>query len=412
MTRMPANGAGERVSLGAAGARAARVLLAAGLLALAAGLGLGIGERDHLARFLHSYLVSFCFVLSISLGAFFFVAVHHVSRAGWSVAVRRIGELLAANMALMALLFLPLLAPVVLGQHILYAWGNPALVQPGGEQFRELIAHKRPWLNVPFFALRGLAYLAAWWLLTRYYLRRSVEQDASGDVSLTLRMERWSGPALILFGWTVTFAAFDWLMSLEAEWSSTIFGLHFFAGCVVGGLSAIVLAAVFLQATGRAARSITAEHYHDLGKWMLAFVIFWGYMAFSQYLLIWYANIPEETVWYLKRQTGGWLYVTLALLFGHLVIPFFGLMSREVKRRRRWLAAGAVWLLAFHWLDLYWLVMPSLARGSPPFGWMDVCLAAGMLSLFVASVLRGAGGKALVPQKDPRLAESLAFENV
>jgi hypothetical protein len=388
-----------------------QILAGTGVGALALGLILGLVCGDGLRQFMHSYLVSFCYVLSIALGALFFVAVNHVCRAGWSICVRRICEILAANMLLMAILFAPLLLGVMAGSHGLYEWVNPELANAESEEFNALIAHKRPYLNVPFFALRALGYFVIWWLLTRFFLKRSIEQDETGDPDLTLSMERWSGPSLLLFAVTVTLASIDWLMSLEAEWFSTIFGLYFFAGSVVSSLAAITLTAMGLQRWGRLDSSVTVEHYHDLGKLMLGFVVFWGYMGFSQYMLIWYANVPEETVWYLERQSGGWLYLTLALLFGHLFIPFFGLLSREVKRSRPLLAFWAVWLLVFHWLDLYWLVMPSLGLESPPFGLMDLVILVGMVSLYAASFLRVAGTKPLVARRDPRIAESLAFEN-
>ena len=180
---------------------------------------------------------------------------------------------------------------------------------------------------------------------------------------------------------------------------------------MVGFLAAIILLALLLQGSGRLQTSVTVEHYHDLGKLLFAFLIFWGYIAFSQYLLIWYGNIPEETSWYLLRQTGGWIVVSLLLLFVHLLIPFFGLLSREAKRRKALLAFWAVWMLAAHWLDLYWLVMPSVAPAKPPLSLIDLCCLLGMAGLYLAGVAQAADGRALTPLGDPRLAESLAFEN-
>lgn len=388
-----------------------RRLLAAGCLSLGLGVLLGLVENDHLARFLHSYLVSFCFVLSISLGALFFVAVLHVTRSGWGVVVRRIAELLAANVGLVALLFLPVLVSILVGSHSLYEWRDAELYRPGSERFSELLVQKQVYFQPVFYVARSLSYFAIWWLLARFFLGRSVAQDETGDPALTLQMERWSGPALILFGITVTFAAFDWLMSLTPEWFSTIFGVYYFAGTVLAGVSTVTLCAVFLQQRGQLSDTITAEHYHDLGKIILGFVIFWGYIGFSQYMLIWYANIPEETVWYLARQTNGWAYVSLVLVFGHLFMPYLGLLSRHAKRQRRVLAFWAIWMLLFHWLDMYWLVMPSLGRETVPFGLIDVAVAVGICCLFLAGVVRVAGEKSLVPQRDPRLAESLMFEN-
>jgi hypothetical protein len=224
-------------------------------------------------------------------------------------------------------------------------------------------------------------------------------------------MEKLSAVALILFGLTITFASFDWLMSLEPEWFSTIYGLYYFAGSVVGFFAFLILLAMALQKTGHLGSAITTEHYHELGKLLLGFIVFWGYMAFSQYMLIWYANIPEESVWYLARQTGPWTWVSLGLLFGHLLIPFFGLLSREVKRCRILLGAWAVWMLVIHWIDVYWLVMPTFAEDRLPFGAIDICCMVAVGSLFLAGLLWSARGRALVPVQDPRLSESLAFEN-
>ena len=254
---------------------------------------------------------------------------------------------MAANFPCLTVLFLPIIVPVLLGSHSLYAWNDPSAV--AGDP---LLRHKAPYLSAGFFGVRAVIYLAVWWLLGRFYLTRSLEQDRSGDPALTLRMERLSPVALLLCAVTVTFASFDWLMSLSPRWFSTIFGVYFYSGAVVGFFAAIILAAVVLQLLGRLRTSMTVEHYHDLGKLLFAFVIFWGYIAFSQYLLIWYANIPEETEWYLVRQSGPWLWVSLVLLFGGLLIPFCGLLSRHAKRRRWSLAFWAVWLLAMHWLDL------------------------------------------------------------
>jgi hypothetical protein len=378
---------------------------AAGLGLLAITAALGWLEHDSFRHFFFSYLVAFCFFLSISLGALFFVAVQHLSRAGWSVTVRRLAEILAGALPALTVLFLPIIVPMLLGSSSLYAWVSPA-------PHDDLLRHKLPYLNLPFFGVRAVAYFAVWGLFGRYFLLRSVEQDRSGNPQLTLKMERASAVALILFAFTLTFAAFDWLMSLEPRWFSTIFGVYFFAGTVVAGLSAIILMAALLQASGRLRWAITTEHYHDLGKLLLSFVIFWGYIAFSQYMLIWYANLPEEVVWYRVRNAGPWGITSLLLLFMNLLIPFLGLMSREVKRRKYLLAFWAVWLLAGHWLDMYWLVMPTYHPACPPLGLLDLGCLLGLSCLYLAAVLRVAVGRALVPLKDPRLGESLAFENL
>ncbi len=380
---------------------------AVGLAGLAAGAVLGWQRGDGLAQFSASYLLNYCFFLSLSLGALFSVAVDHAARAGWNVSLRRLAEIMAANMSCLVVLFVPIIALVLLGSHSLYAWNDPSTV--AGDP---LLRGKAVYLNPGFFGLRSVIYLWVWWLLGRFYWRRSLEQDRTGDPSLTLSMERLSPVALLLYSVTLTFASFDWLMSLSPRWYSTIFGVYFYSGAVVGFFAAIILAALALQCGGRLKTSITIEHYHDLGKLLFAFVIFWGYMAFSQYLLIWYANLPEESEWYLARQSGPWVWVSLGLLFGNLLIPFFGLLSRHVKRRKWSLAFWAVWLLALHWIDLYWIIMPGVSPQVLPLGAIDGCLFLGLGGIYLGGLLHVAGRHALLPLADPRLGESLAFENI
>lgn len=384
-----------------------RILLIGGVVVLGLALILGWAKDDGLKYFFHAYLVSFCFYLSLSLGALFFVALQHASRAGWSITVRRVSEILAANTLLMAVLFLPILLPLMFGSTALYEWLDAAKVS--GDHVLE---GKRAYLNLPFFTLRALVYFGIWGFLVWFFLRRSLEQDDSGDASLSLKMERVSYPALLLFALTTTFAAFDWMMSLTPHWFSTIYGVYYFGGSVVGFFALIILVLMTLQSTGRLRSAVTVEHYHELGKFLFAFVVFWGYIAFSQYMLIWYANIPEETTWYLPRQQGTWTTVSIILLFGHLLIPFFGLMSRHVKRRKGLLGFWAVWLLVMHWVDIYYLVMPQVdAEGLPP-GLIDICCVVGMGLVFLAGAMLFAGERSLVPIKDPRLGESLSFENI
>ena len=340
-------------------------------------------------------------------GALFFVLLQHATRAGWSVAVRRLAEFPAASFGLLFLLFLPILIPTLAGKYCIFPWADAANVQSNAE-----LMHKVPYLNPLFFGIRAIFYFAVWWVVGRYYLAKSLEQDRSGDVGITLRLERRSYVSILLYAATVTFAAIDWMMSLTPEWYSTIFGLYYFSGCMVAVMGVLILAAAALQAAGRLTEAVTVEHYHDLGKLLFTFVVFWGYIAFSQYLLIWYANIPEETHWFLMRQIGGWKWVSLGLLFGQLLIPFAALLSRHVKRQKFLLCFWAAWVLAAHWLDLYWVVMPSLKTVQPPFSPIDVCLLVGLAGLYGAGVMRTMAGRPLIPLADPRLEESLAFENV
>ncbi|MCG3138024.1 MAG: hypothetical protein HJJLKODD_01880 [Phycisphaerae bacterium] len=389
------------------GALAHKVSILAGIVGLA-GLGIAVGlskmGEGASERFYHAYLVSFCFFLSLSLGALFFVILQYLTRSGWSVVVRRVAEVTASNVLLLAVLAVP----VMLGANHLYEWTVTNRVMED-----DLLQWKEPFLNLRFFLLRLAIYFVVWVGLSRFYLGHSTRQDRQTDPRLTLRLQRWSGPAMLLYAMTVTFAAFDLLMSLDPHWYSTIFGVYFFSGAVVGFFAWQAVVLLLLQKAGRLQQAVTAEHYHDTGKLVFAFVVFWAYIAFSQYLLIWYANIPEETVWYLRRQNGNWALVSIVLLVGHFFLPFFALMSRHPKRRRMMLAVGAVWVLLMHWVDHFWLVMPEFAAdGVVPLGLMELACFVGLGGCFVAGVSWGFRNRAVAPIGDPRLPESLAFENV
>lgn len=398
----------ERRQLAGAG-RVAAAAAVIGLLGLAAGTALG--PVHGWEAFFRSYLLNYAYVLSLALGALFFVMLQHLVRAGWSVALRRLAELVAGTLPLLAVLFLPLLVPVLTGMAGLYEWSDPGHVARDA-----LLQHKRPYLNPPFFLVRCGLYFVTWLLLARLFTRLSSAQDASGDVRLTLRMQWWSGPGLLLYGLTVTFFAIDALMSLSPHWYSTIWGVYFFSGAVVGFLALLIVLVAAVQRAGALRVSVTAEQYHDLGKLLFGFVVFWAYIAFSQYLLIWYANLPEETVWYAVRQAGpGWAAVSLALLCGHFFLPLLALMSRYPKRRPGLLAAAAIWLLAMHWLDLYIIVAPrpgAPAAGPPPLHLTDLALLAGLGGLLVAAIVRPMARRTLLPERDPRLAEAQTYRNV
>jgi hypothetical protein len=372
-----------------------------GVIGLGGGFLLGLSEGDGLRRYAFSYLISFAYFLTLSLGALFFVALQHLTRAGWSVVVRRPAEIAAALLPLLAIFALPIL----LNLRDLYPW----TATPGAHG--DLLAQKRAYLNVPFYWVRWLAYFLVWGFLGQYFWRRSLAQDRSGDPRITVRLESHSGPALVAFAVTVTLASIDLLMSLDPFWYSTIFGVYVFSGAVAGFFALLTLLVLKLQWSGRLVRVVSIEHFHDFGKLMFAFVFFWAYIAFSQYMLIWYANIPEETAWILRRQENGWGTLSLVLLAVHFFLPFLGLISRYAKRNRSLLGFWAIWILAAHWLDLYWLAMPELQPGGPTLNLMDLLNLVGLAGFYLAGLAWLAGNRSLVPVRDPRLADSLAFEN-
>ncbi|HEV7671033.1 MAG TPA: quinol:cytochrome C oxidoreductase [Thermoanaerobaculia bacterium] len=376
-----------------------------GLVLAVVGLGasLAYGAASPAARpqLWHSWLVGALFVLSIALGGLFFVLIHHSTQAGWSVVVRRIGENAMATIPFLALLFVPL----IFGMGDLFPWSHADAVAKD-----PLLLHKQAYLNRTFFLIRTLAFFAIWSGLALRLNSLSRLQDRTGDHDLTRRMRKMSAPGLILFALSVTFFAFDWVMSLDPHWYSTIFGVYFYAGAVMAFFAFLALVAIGQR--DLLARVLNAEHLHDIGKLLFAFLVFWAYMAFSQFLLIWYANLPEETGFFAQRLAGSWRPVSVALTLGHFIVPFFFLLPRTVKRNPKALGIAAVWLLAMHALDLYWLVMPSLHVGGITLSWLDVATLVGSCGVFLAAFGWSLGRQALVPLRDPRLPESITFENV
>ena len=325
--------------------------------------------------------MSFLFFLSLALGALFFVLIQYATQGGWGIVVRRIGETVFATVPVMAALFVP----VLFGLHDLYSWSVP-----GAADHDALLRWKAPYLNVPFFLIRAALYFGCWSFIALLYYRRSRGQDATGDPAVSARLRRFAGPAIIVLALTQTFASVDWIMSLTPHWYSTMFGVYFFAGSFVGFIALLSVVAVAMRRAGLLDTVISAEHLHDIGKLLFAFTAFWTYIAFCQFFLIWYANLPEETIWYRARMEGSWMTVSLFLMAGHFVVPFFYLMgSAPSSGRDATLAVGGAWLLAMHFVDLYWQVMPTLhPEGVRPSA-LDVAAL-----LADRRVLRGGGGLA------------------
>ncbi|HET9887396.1 MAG TPA: quinol:cytochrome C oxidoreductase, partial [bacterium] len=386
----------HEIRMGGRARSIARTAAVVGVAGLAIAISLAFTRGGEMkAHFFPSYLVSFLFFLSLTLGAMFFVLIQHLTFAGWSVVVRRIAEVVAANMWVMALLAIPIL----LGVRQIFAWADPTFVAE-----HPLVQRKAAYLNIPFFTIRAIVCFATWILLNNWFLRRSVEQDRSGDVELTNRMQRVAAPAMFIFAITLTIAAFDYGMSLEPEWFSTMFGVYFFSGSVVSFFAFLPVVTFFLQRMGWLSRTVTLEHYHDMGKLVFAFIIFWTYIAFSQYMLIWYGNLPEETLWFLRRQTGEWTQLSIFLLAGHWAVPFFGLIARLPKRRKAVLAIASIWVLFMHFVDLYYVVMPHTSAERIPLSIVDAACFLGVGGIFVAAAAHRMAKLSLIPVKDPRLA--------
>ncbi len=382
-----------------------------GKLAGSGKIGLGLGIVGALGsvlayfqdskQFYFSYLTAYCFFLSIALGALFFVMIQHLSRAGWSVTIRRIAENLAANLPLLGLLLIPLLP----GIGDLFHWSHATVVAVD-----PLLQEKSPYLNSPFFFLRSALFVLIWIGLSRYFLKSSLRQDVTGDASISERMSRLAAPGLLLYALTETFFAIDWMMSLDAHWYSAMYGVYYFAGSAVAIMASLIVIAYILRKAGLLRDVINIEHYHDMGKLLYGFNIFWAYIGFSQFMLIWYANIPEETVFFLHRSEGGWKEFSLLLPWGHFAIPFIFLMARGVKRRLPLLFAGAVWLLVMHYVDIYWLIMPNLHHHLH-FHFADVTAFLFVGGLFLFFLVNRMKKQPLIPIKDPRLQECLNYDN-
>ncbi len=354
------------------------------------------------AHFFHAWLVGSMFWFTLAAGGLFFVMMHHLVGATWSVVLRRIAEAVMSVLPYMILA----LVPVVIGVHELYHWSHADLVAAD-----EALQGKTAYLNLPFFIIRLLIYFVVWAILVRLLNKASLRQDDGHSEQLNSRFRRTSAPGMILYAFTLTFAAFDWLMSLDAHWYSTIFGAYIFAGGAVALLAFLPLVSMLMRRQGAMADMITVEHYHDMGKLLFAFVVFWAYMAFSQYFLIWYGNIPEETEWFIRRWTGSWKTVSLILVFGNFVIPFFILITRVAKRRLVILGVFVVWLLFMHWVDLYWVVMPSLYPDGAHVSWIDLAPITAIGGAFVAGFWRRFCAHPTVTKGDPKLELSKRFIN-
>lgn len=276
----------------------------------------------------------------------------------------------------------------------------------------EVLAAKRPYLNETFFNIRLVIYFALWIFLGWRFLSLSTGQDKSRDPKATVAMQRFAPPATILFALSLTFAGFDWIMSLKPDWFSTIFGVYLFAGSVVSSLAVLILVLLGIRSTGLLKKEINTEHFHDLGKLMFGFNVFWAYIGFSQFMLIWYAALPEETPFFHMRwDEGPWAKVSLALVLLHFVVPFFFLISRNVKRRLTMLGLGAAVLVVMHAVDCYWLVMPNYGQEGFAFHWLDLSCLLGIAGITFAVVLYRMRTTSLIPVGDPRLPRALAFEN-
>ena len=348
--------------------------------------------------FFRAYLSAYIFWIGIPVGALALLMLHHLVGGRWGFMIQRVLEAAIQTLPLMALLFIPLL----FGLADLYPWAQTEVVAAD-----PLLQQKAAYLNIPFFIARAVAYFAVWIVLGRLLVTWSLQQDRSADDTLTLRLQRLSGPGLVLYGLTVSFAVIDWIMSLEPKWYSTIFGMIFMVSFGLAAMALAILATRFLESEKPLAQVVSPDRWHDLGNLLLALVMFWAYLNFSQFLLIWSENLAEEIPWYLHRIGGGWEWVAVALILFQFALPFILLLSRNTKRDSRTLAAVAAAILFMHWLDILWMIVPSFYPARFHFHWLDIAAPVAIGGLWLAAFIGYLKARSLLPLHDPRFTELL-----
>ncbi|MHB1844197.1 MAG: hypothetical protein ACYCWW_05100 [Deltaproteobacteria bacterium] len=353
---------------------------------------------------LYSYLTAYLFWLGLALGLLAWLMALHASKARWSVVFRRPLEVGASALLPLGALF----APIALGVRQLYEWTtpSPAAAASGDES----LGFRHAYLTAPSFIARAALYLVLWAVAAELLLRWSSRQDEERSPALTQRQRTFSGGFLPLLGLTGTWASFDWVMSLTPRWHSSTFGFYFLSGAAVGSMAVLILVTWAADGAGLFPERLRVAHYHNQGKLLFAFVCFWAYIAFTQYLLIWIANLPQEIPWMILRTTGGWAWVGLLLMLGHFVLPFVVLLPRTIKTRPLGLSVMAVWILLVHYADSYWLVMPRLYPEGPAPRWTDLTALCGIGGACVSFAAYRLGGRAATPMGDPYLSESLRYE--
>ena len=434
----------------------------------------GAGFATQSDRFGFSYLFAFITVFTVWLGSVFFTLIQHLTAASWSVSVRRASEFFVSGVVVLPFLFLPLLTQT----STLYPWWNAdhsgvaeaqdhqdhqehqghqehgaaahdahdahdaheahgaaADAHGGGHSHgharvagqidhhaphhlieQEILAKKQGYLNKGFWYLRAVIYFLVWFWIGLKLFGMSTAQDASGDKQLTVKLARFAAPATFLYALTLTFAAFDWVMSLEPAWYSTMYGVRFFASGAVTSFAWIIVVTMGWKRAGLVGKEINTEHFHDLGKLMFGFLIFWAYVTFSEFFLIWYAAIPEEVIYFHRRwDDQSWRLLSCAIVGIKFIFPFFFTMSRNIKRNNKAIVFGASWIVSIHVVEMYYLIMPYYRPFTPiQFGgiWLELGCVMMTLGVYLTWVLRNMTKHSIIAVGDPRLSRSLHHVNV
>ena len=374
--------------------------------ALAVGILFGVaslaGAFLNTEQFFRAYLIGFVFWIGITLGCLGLLMLQYLASGAWGTVIRRVLEAGTRTLPLMILLFVPL---AVVGMAHIYHWVHPELIKE--EAARKIVEQKHAYLNASFFWIRAGIYFLLWGGLAYLLNKWSRDNDRTADPKFLSWLTKVSGPGIVLFVFAVSFASFDWVMSLDPEWFSTIFGLLFVVNWVLSAFAFVITVMVLLSTRKPMLGVVAPAHFHDLGKLLLAFVMLWAYFSFSQYLIIWSGNIPDETKWYLHRLRGGWGYVGLLIVLLHFALPFVLLLSRDLKRNARTLMWVAVLVFVMRFIDLLWLIVPEFHRGELHFGWLDFVAPIGIGGIWLWYFAWELKKRPLFPFNDPLLEEAI-----
>ncbi|MCL4511081.1 MAG: quinol:cytochrome C oxidoreductase [Bacteroidetes bacterium] len=345
-------------------------------------------------------IMTLAFVASVGIGSLFWVGIEYVSSAVWSTALRRPFEFIAGVIPFLIVIAIPLL----LKMHTVFEWTRKSLLKTD-----PALVIKAPYLNEPFFIVRTLVVFGIWWLFYYLIIKNSKLQDTTRDPKLTARNVRLSAAFMPIFGITLTIFSIDWMMSLTPDWFSTVFGVYFFSGAVLAAMAFATLLIVKLNERNLFPVKLTADHYYNLGAFLFAFVNFWAYIGFSQFMLQWYGNLTVETAWYIPRMHGSWAVISIALVLVHFIIPFFALLTKPAKMNPHRLVFMSVWILFAHALDIYWIVMPVYDPGGATFGLSELAFLIASAGIILTVFSYKAKSNNLVPVGDPKLQRGLEF---
>ncbi len=365
--------------------------LAVGAVALAL---CAAGAYTSPTQFFRSYLLAFVFWVGVPLGCLAILMLHHLVGGRWGFPLRRCLESGMLNFYLMAIFAVPLL----FGLRALYSWADPEKVK-----LDSMLQYKAPYLNVRFFIVRTAIYFVVWIVMAYLLNKWSREQDETAKPELTRRLQSLSGPGLVIFGLTVTYASVDWVMSLEPHWFSTIYGMIFMVTEGLAAMSIVTVAVILLSSHKPFADLLSKRVLNDYGNLLLTFTMLWAYLSFSQYLIIWSGNLQDEIPWYVSRASGGWAWVALALVVFHFAVPFLLLLSRFVTRQMRWLGIVAAIQIVMSVVDIFWLTVPAYERAGPQFHWMDWVAILGIGGIWFWRFMGNLKSRPLLPLHDPRM---------